>query len=94
MQKAKQDIDEKIAEAYLPRVPAGVDLQVEIRVGQDYKTSSSSPTRQDVDLIILGRQGHGALEKVLFGNVTEKVARKAGCAVLIIPLDFQKKHLH
>ena len=41
----------------------------------------------------MGRQGHSALQKALFGNVTEKVARKARCAVLIIPLDFQKKQV-
>ena len=40
----------------------------------------------------MGRHGRSSLEKMLFGNVTEKVARKAECAVLIIPLSFQAKH--
>ena len=39
----------------------------------------------DVDLIVLGRHGHTAFESVLFGSVTEKVARKATCPVLVVP---------
>ena len=39
----------------------------------------------------MGRHGHSALESVLFGNVPEKVARKAECAVLVVPLSFKRK---
>jgi nucleotide-binding universal stress UspA family protein len=92
-QKAKQDIDQKVDKTYRPRVPAGVDFRVEMRVGKDYKAILEFADELNVDLIVIGRQGHSALQKALFGNVTEKVARKAPCAVLIIPLDFQKKNL-
>lgn len=92
-QKAKRDIDEKIDRTYRPRVPAGVDFRVEMRVGKDYKAIMEFAEEMNVDLIVIGRQGRSAFQKALFGNVTEKVARKARCAVLIIPLDFQKKHL-
>lgn len=91
-EKAKQDIDEKIDRDYRPRVPAGVDFKVEMRVGKDYQVILEFAEERDIDVIIIGRQGRGALQKALFGNVTEKVARKAPCAVLIIPMDFQKKH--
>ena len=46
---------------------------------------------QKSDLIVIGRQGQGSLQKAFFGNVTEKVARQAPCAVLIIPLAYQQK---
>jgi nucleotide-binding universal stress UspA family protein len=90
--KARQDIQQKLAEAYLPRVPEGVALQVEIRTGRDYIRILEFAREKDVDLIIMGRHGRSSLEKMLFGNVTEKVARKAECAVLIIPLSFQARH--
>jgi len=90
-QKARRDIDAKIDRDYRPRVPAGLDFRVEMRVGKDSAAILKFAHEIDADLIIIGRQGHSALEKALFGNVTEKVARKAPCAVLIIPLDFQKK---
>ena len=39
----------------------------------------------DIDLVIVGRQGAGKVGKILFGNVTERVVRKAPCPVLVIP---------
>jgi nucleotide-binding universal stress UspA family protein len=93
-QKARQDIDAKIDQTYRPRVPAGVDFKVEMRVGKDYQCILDFADEVDADLIVIGRQGHSRLQKVLFGSVTEKLARKARCGVLIIPLDFQHKHPH
>jgi nucleotide-binding universal stress UspA family protein len=87
--KARHDIDEKIASSYLPKVPPGVNLQVEIRIGRDYQAILDFAREKHVDLIIMGRHGRSSLEKVLFGNVTEKVARKSECAVLIIPMSFR-----
>ncbi|MCP4642175.1 MAG: universal stress protein [bacterium] len=85
-EKAKKDIDAKVAEAYLPRVPEGIDLRVEMCVGRDYLKILEFAAENDIDLIVIGRHGHTALDKVLFGNVTEKVVRKAECAVLVVPL--------
>ena len=90
--KAQHDISEKIASTYIPRVPANVDFQIEVRTGRDYVEILQFAREKDVDLIVMGRHGRSSLEKMLFGNVTEKVARKAECAVLIIPLSFQVKH--
>ena len=46
---------------------------------------------KDVDLIVMGRQGQSSIGKVLFGNVTEKITRKAPCAVLVVPLSLKQK---
>lgn len=89
--KAQQVMDAKVAEAYLPRVPKGVDLRVNMCVGRDYLKILEFARQEKVDLIVLGRHGHSALEKVLFGNVTEKVVRKADCAVLVVPLTAKPK---
>ncbi len=86
-QKAKADIDAKIAAAYLPRVPPEVKLEVVIRIGKDYLSILEFAGQNDVDLIIIGRQGHTAIETMLFGNVTERIVRRARCPVLVIPLD-------
>lgn len=89
--KAKQDIDQQIDQAYRSRLPAGIELKVEFRVGRDWQEILNFAQEKDIDLIVMGRQGKGSLQKALFGNVTEKVARKADCAVLIIPLSFEEK---
>ena len=90
-EKAKHDLDAKVSEIYRPRVPDGVDFRVEFRIGKDHQSILEFADENQVDLIVLGRQGRSNLQKVLFGNVTEMVARKANCAVLIIPLSFMKR---
>lgn len=90
-EKARRDIDEKIDQSYRPRVPTGVDFKVEMRVGKDAATILEYADEIEADIIVMGRAGHSKLKRTLFGKVTEIVARKARCAVMIIPQDFQKR---
>jgi nucleotide-binding universal stress UspA family protein len=83
--KAKHDIDARIEEAYISKLPAGIEMQVECRVGKDYEEILDYAKEMDIDLIILGRQGHGSIQDALFGKVSEKIVRKARCAVMVIP---------
>ena len=59
-EKARQDIDARIAEAYLPRVPPGVRLETEIRIGRDYVKILEFAKEKRIDLIVIGRQGRTA----------------------------------
>ena len=88
--KARHDVDERL-DTYRSRLPENVALQVEIRIGKDDQEILACAREKQIDLIVMGRQGHGALPKALFGNVTEKVVRKADCAVLVVPLSYGKK---
>ncbi len=90
-QKAKSDIDQKVQQGYKSKMPAGMDLTVEFRVGKDHQEIVKFIEEKNIDLVILGRQGKGSFQKAFFGNVTEKVARHASCAVMIIPLSYQEK---
>lgn len=38
----------------------------------------------DVDLIVLGARGLGAVKRLLLGNVSERLLRHAACPVLIV----------
>jgi nucleotide-binding universal stress UspA family protein len=40
---------------------------------------------RSVDLIVMGVQGRGALDLLLFGSNTARVSRTATCPVLIVP---------
>ena len=92
-QKAKHDIDERIAESYLSRTPESVTIEIAIRVGKDSDAILEFAEEKDVDLIVMGRHGSSSLGKVLFGNVTEKISRKAQCAVLIVPLAMRERKM-
>jgi nucleotide-binding universal stress UspA family protein len=41
-------------------------------------------TEQEVDLIVIGTHGRGAIGHMLLGSVTERVVRKAPCPVLTV----------
>ena len=91
--KAKHDLDQRVREAYIAKLPDGMTLQVEYRIGKDSQEILTFAKEKEIDLIILGRRGHSTLQKPFFGNVTEKVARKANCPVLVIPMTY-KEHLN
>ncbi len=88
--KARHDVDERI-ETYRSQLPEPLALNVEIRVGKDDQQILAFARERQIDLIVMGRQGRSALQKALFGNVTEKVVRKADCAVLVVPLSFRNR---
>ena len=39
---------------------------------------------EEVDLLVVGTHGHGAIAHMLLGSVAEKVVRKAPCPVLVV----------
>ncbi len=41
-------------------------------------------TIQDIDLVIMGVRGHSLVESMFVGSTTERVIRKAGCAVMSV----------
>lgn len=87
---AKKAIDEKVAASYRSRLPAGVEMKVEFRIGPDAATILEFAKTNQTDLIVLGRHGHGGMGKTLFGSVAEKIVRKARCAVLVVPLEYAR----
>lgn len=91
-EKARHDIDRKVDDAYRPHVPDCVAFRVEFCIGRDYIKILEFAQDNQIDLIVMGRQGHSSFGTVLFGNVTERVARRACCPVLVVPMDY-RNHL-
>jgi nucleotide-binding universal stress UspA family protein len=89
--KARHDINERIDQTYRSRLPENMELKVEFRVGKDYQEILNFTRENQIDLIVMGRQGHNALQEAFFGNVTEKVVRKANCVVLVVPLSYRER---
>ena len=84
-EKAKADIDGKMREAYLSRVPAEIPHTVKMAVGSVNTAILETAETEQADLIILGRESSGVLQSRFLGNVTGKIARKAPCPVMIVP---------
>ena len=86
-EKAKKDIDEKIDRDFRPRIPDGLVFKTAFRIGKSHAEILKYAEEIGAGLIVVGRQGTGALTSLFFGSVAEKVVKKASCPVLVIPPD-------
>lgn len=91
--RGQAEMHAKIQEDYIRRAPGGIQLEIAIRGGMDHAGILECAREINADLIIIGRQGNSSISKVFFGNVTEKVVRKASCPVLVVPLSFERPQL-
>ncbi len=87
-EQSKQAIEERIRQVYLSQVPPGIQAHVEVKEGPDASTILDFAAGQQIDLIVIGRHGHGGVSKTLFGGVAEKIVRKANCVVMVVPLSY------
>ena len=85
-QMAKDAFDKRVAEVYENQLPSGLAMTKAFRIGKAYAEIIRYADEIHADIIVMGRQGRGALESLFFGTVAEKVVKKAKCPVLVIPL--------
>lgn len=65
---------------------AGVDTTALLIQGPTVEKLLSEAERLNVDLIIMGTQGHGRLHRMLLGSVGEGVLHRSRCPVLFVPV--------
>jgi len=64
---------------------AGVKTTALVVQGPSSETILKEAKKLEVDLIIIGSHGHGAILQVLMGSVSEGVIRGATCPILVVP---------
>jgi nucleotide-binding universal stress UspA family protein len=64
---------------------AGVPFEGEVMQGDPAQELLRASEEWPAELLVLGRVGHSGLAKVILGSVAEKVVRKAGIPVLLVP---------
>lgn len=57
---------------------------VQVVLGRPFAEIIAYARSSEIDLIVMGTHGRGALSHMLLGSTTEKVVRKSPCAVLTI----------
>jgi nucleotide-binding universal stress UspA family protein len=65
--------------------PAVLPADVEVREGAPAREIVKRASELPADLLVIGTHGRGGFEKWVLGSVTERVLRKARCAVLTVP---------
>lgn len=63
----------------------GVSVDTELREGHVVREVLAAADAFAADLIVLGTHGREGFERLVLGSVTEKVLRRASCAVLTVP---------
>lgn len=63
---------------------AGVNAEFISTIGNPAAEILNAAEAQDVDLIVLGRQGLNAVARFLMGSVADRVVRHAPCDVLVV----------
>lgn len=77
---AAEKLERVIARDKRDRLPVTLTM----RRGVPFVEIVEYAKEQNMDLIVLGTHGRGAIAHALMGNVAEKVVRKAPCPVLTI----------
>jgi len=65
-------------------IPDGVDYDTKVVMGQPSEEILDAAEYDGYDHIVMGSRGLSVLEELLLGSVSEKVIRRAHCAVTII----------
>ncbi len=60
-----------------------LDYHFRVRRGVPYVEIVEETEREGVDLVIVGSHGKTSAKKFFYGGTTSKVARRAGCSVMI-----------
>lgn len=60
------------------------NVQMEVKVGSPFVEIIRYATDKEIDLIVMGTHGRGAVAHMFLGSVAEKVVRKAACPVLTV----------
>ena len=83
--KAREDIGAKIRNSYTAKIPEGIEYTLRTETGKAEQKILETASEEEADLIVLGRGSRGGITTLFFGKITEHVARRAECPVLIIP---------
>ena len=78
-------IREQMAASCAAATAAGIGVNLIVETGRPAARILARAGELRADLIVIGTHGAGGFEHMLLGSTTEKVLRKAGCAVLTVP---------
>jgi nucleotide-binding universal stress UspA family protein len=65
-------------------VGADLSFRVLVTTGVPSAEIALAASREEVELLVIATHGRGGIAQALLGSTTEKVLRKASCAVLVV----------
>jgi len=83
-EEARDEADERLAEATELATEAGVDIETEVVVGRPSKTIVEYAKEHDCDHIVTGSHGRSGVPRILLGSVAETVVRRSPVPVTVV----------
>ncbi|HSK08864.1 MAG TPA: universal stress protein [Vicinamibacterales bacterium] len=84
--QAREQIDRELRALLDPAKSAGMDVPLVVHEGDPASEILEQAADMRADLIVLSTHGRSGFDRLAIGSVTEKVLRKAGCPVLVVPV--------
>lgn len=81
MELGRKRLDKFAGEYFADTLPSVIQ---HVAYGRPFAEIIAYAKENKIDLIVLGTHGRGAIAHALLGSTTEKVVRKAPCAVLTV----------
>jgi nucleotide-binding universal stress UspA family protein len=78
-------MQDETAARFRAATDAGIGVDVLIDVGEPARRILDRADALAADMIVMGTHGTSGFQHLMLGSVTEKVLRKASCAVLTVP---------
>lgn len=79
----RAEAEELLVHALMRTDTAGLKVSTQARTGDPAEVILSTAEETDADLIVVGNRGMGGVSRFLLGNVPNRIAHHAPCAVLI-----------
>jgi len=70
---------------FVSRLKGYKNITAEVLTGVPHQQIVSYAKKKKSDLVVIGSHGKGMVGRFLVGSNTERVLRKAGCPVLVVP---------
>lgn len=81
---AKENAEELLQAAVAETTDNGTDIQTVIKAGRPDRKIVSYANDHDFDQIVIGSHGRQGTDRILFGSVSERVARRSPLTVTIV----------
>jgi nucleotide-binding universal stress UspA family protein len=84
LREMQDSASKSLQDALTPEERNSAGVHAVVAVGNPFVEIVRYAKNQDIDLIVLGTHGRGAVAHMLLGSVAERIVRKAPCPVLTV----------
>jgi nucleotide-binding universal stress UspA family protein len=84
LRSATEKVVKQLEDSIAPETREACSVKVMVRTGKPYQQINQLALEAQIDLVIMGVRGRGALDTALFGSTTYRVIQLGSCPVLAV----------